>query len=142
MFLMVTEVFWLKINKRLSNTIDLTVFTLAGLLGVLYLVLWFWSRHLALKYNMNIIWANPALLILLWSIPAGKTKFNRIFLLVYALLLFFLLINWKTLPQRLPIESMSLVTILVFRAVNRAFQFRKMERIIGQQSRQEEETRT
>ncbi len=139
MFLMVAELFWLKVNKRFSNAVDLFVFAVSGFLGVLYLILWFWSDHLALRYNLNIIWANPALLVLLWSIPAGKTKFNRIFLLLYALLLFFLLINWKTLPQSLPMETMPLVTILVFRAVNRAFQFRRMERIIQQKTAQEEE---
>jgi len=123
----VVEVFWLKTSKSVSNGIDLFLFTLSAVLGLLFLILWFWSDHVSLHVNLNLLWANPLLLILLWTIPAEKKRFNRIFLLLYALLLFFFLINFNKLPQKIPMELMPIVTVLALRAVNRVFQFRKME---------------
>jgi hypothetical protein len=127
LFFLVIEVFWLKTSKSISDGIDIVLFFIAGILGVLFLTLGFWSDHISLHFNFNLLWANPFLLIVPFTIPTGKTKFNRIFLLLYALLLFFFLINFNMLPQTIPMEAMPIVTILVFRAVNRVFQFRKME---------------
>jgi len=127
MFLLVIKVFWLNTSKKISNGIDLFIFTSAALLGLLFLVLWIWSDHVSLQFNFNILWANPLLLILLWIIPAEKTKFIRAFLMVYALLLFYFLINYNRLPQKFPLDAMPIVSMLVLLAVNRVFQFRKME---------------
>ena len=127
LFLLVIKVFWLKTSKKISNGIDLFIFTSAALLGLLCLVLWIWSDHISLHFNFNILWANPLLLILLWIIPAEKTKFIRAFLMVYALLLFYFLINFNRLPQKFPLDAMPIVSMLVLLAVNRVFQFRKME---------------
>jgi hypothetical protein len=127
LFLLVIIVFWLKTSKKISNGIDLFLFISAAILGLLFLVLWNWSEHVSLHFNFNILWANPLLLVLSWTIPVNKTKFNRIFLMLYALLLFFFLINFNRLPQKIPIEAMPIVSMLVLVAVNRVFQFRKME---------------
>jgi len=125
LLLLVVKTFWLKTSRQVSNSTDLFLFISAALLGLLYLILWNWSAHVSLHYNFNIIWANPLLLVLLWSIPARKTKFNRVFLFLYALLLFFFLINFSRLPQKIPLEAMPLTSMLVLIAVNRVFQFRK-----------------
>lgn len=130
LMLLAVDVFWLKTSKPVSNGIDLVLFTLAGILGALFLISWIWSEHRALHFNFNLLWANPFLLVLLWSIPTRKTKFNRVFLLLYSLLLFFFLISWSKFPQKIPMEAMPIVSILVLRAVNRVFQFRKMESTI------------
>jgi cation transport ATPase len=127
LFILVAQVFWLKTSSKIADYIDLILFTIAGLLGVLFSILWGWSEHISLHFNFNILWANPLLLILLWTIPAKKTSFNKVFFLSYALLLFFFLISFNRLPQKIPIEAMPVLSILVLKAVNRVFQFREME---------------
>jgi hypothetical protein len=125
--LLVIKVFWLKTSEKISDGVDLFLFISAAMLGLLFLVLWNWSEHVSLHFNFNILWANPLLLILLWTIPARKNKFNRVLLILYALMLFFFLINFNRLPQKIPLEVMPIVSALVLIAVNRVFQFRKME---------------
>ena len=130
LMLLAVDVFWLKTSKSVTNGIDLAIFSLAGIFGMLFLTFWIWSEHHTLHFNFNLLWANPLLLVLPWSIPARKAKFNRVFLLLYSLLLFFFLISWSKFPQKIPMEAMPIVSILVLRAVNRVFQFRKMESTI------------
>ncbi len=127
LFILVAQVFWLNTSRKVSDGIDLILFTIAALPGVLFVIFWVWSDHISLHFNFNILWANPLLLVLLWTIPIKKTKFNKIFLMLYALLLFYFLISFNRLPQKIPLEAMPIVSILVLKAVNRVFQFRKME---------------
>ena len=124
-FLLVTEVFWLKTSQKTSDRIDLGLFTIAGIFGLLLLFLWIYSLHISLRFNLNILWANPLLLIMLWTIPRGYNKINQVVLLLYGLLMFFLMINWNKMPQKFPPEMMPVVTLLAFRAISRVFQFKK-----------------
>jgi hypothetical protein len=127
LFFMVALTFWLKISKKISDRTDLFLFTFVALPGLLFMFLWSWSDHVSLHVNLNILWANPLLLVLLWSIPAEKTKFNRAFLLLYSLLLFFFIISFSRLPQKIPLEAMPILSILALRSVNRVFRFKKLE---------------
>jgi hypothetical protein len=124
-FLLVAEVFWLKTSQKTSNRIDLGLFTTAGIFGLLLLFLWIYSLHVSLRFNLNILWANPLLLVMLWTIPRGHKKISQVILLLYGLLMFFLMINWNKMPQKFPLEMMPVVTLLAFRAISRVFQFKK-----------------
>ncbi len=130
LILLVIEALWLNTGKRISDTIDMALFGVSGLLGLLFLFFWLWSDHTSLHVNLNLLWAFPPNLLLVWSIRTARQKFTRIYLLLYALLQFFLLINWHRLPQDFPLELMPLTTLLVFRAVNRVFRFREKEAAI------------
>jgi len=124
-FLLIAEALGIKTTQKVSDTIDLILFTVSGVMGLLLLFLWIFSFHISLRYNLNILWANPLLLLMLWAIPRNKKKFIKVILLVYGLLMFFLLINWNRMPQKFPMEMMPVVTFLAFRTFNRVFQFRK-----------------
>jgi hypothetical protein len=124
-FLLVADVFWLKTSQKTSDRIDLGLFTTAGIFGAMLLFLWIYSLHISLRFNLNILWANPLLLIMLWTIPRGHKKISQVILLLYGLLMFFLLINWNKMPQKFPVEMMPVVTLLAFRAISRVFQFKK-----------------
>lgn len=127
---LVIEALWLKTLKKTTNLIDVLLFGLSGLLGFLLLFFWFWSDHVSLHVNLNLIWALPLNLLVVWALWNDKEKFARIYLLFYGLLQFFLLINWNRLPQQFPIVLMPLVTLLAFRAVNRVFRFREKDEAI------------
>ncbi len=124
---LVVEALWMNTSQGVTDAIDMILFGLSGLLGFLLVFLWAWSAHVSLHVNLNLIWAFPPNLFLVLSIRRHWRKFNRIYLFLYALMLFFLLINWHRLPQTFPLVLMPVVTLLVFRAVNRVFRFREKD---------------
>ncbi|MFW5705809.1 MAG: DUF4105 domain-containing protein, partial [Bacteroidota bacterium] len=130
LIVLVIEALWLNTSKKFSDAIDMALFGISGLLGLLFLFFWFWSEHTSLHLNLNLFWAFPPNILMIWTIRTGRHKFTRIYLLLYALLQFFLLINWHRLPQDFPLELMPVTTLLVFRAVNRVFRFREKEAAI------------
>ena len=127
LIILVLEVFWFNLEPGISDAIDSGLFLLSSLAGFMLLSLWIWSEHQSLHVNLNIFWANPLNMIAVLALKFKKSKLLRIYLGLYVLLLFFFLINWNRMPQHFPIELMPVVTILVFRSVNRVFQFRKIE---------------
>jgi len=124
-FLLIAEVFWINTSQKTSDQIDLTIFAISGILGLLLLFLWIYSQHISLRFNLNILWANPFLLLMLFTIPQNHQKTSQIILLLYGLLMFFVLINWNKMPQKFPIEMMPVATFLAFRAISRVFNFGK-----------------
>ncbi len=53
-------------NKRLYYGLDIGIFTILGLLGLLVVFLWFFTEHSQTKYNWNLLWAFPLHLIVAW----------------------------------------------------------------------------
>lgn len=125
---LIFEALWSKSSQKITDRIDVVLFSIAGIFGLLFMYLWFWSDHVALHLNLNLFWANPLNFILVWAIIRKKNLLVKIYSIIYALLLFFLLINWSRLPQQIPLEMMPIATMLVFRAVNRVFNFRKTDK--------------
>lgn len=75
------------INKR---NIDFIYLTIIGLLGIVFFFLGFYSSHLELAYNYNILLFNPTLLVLLYFISTKNSKwiyklaaFNIVMVLMY-----------------------------------------------------------
>lgn len=130
LFLFVFEGLWAKTTQKTSDVIDSVLFATSALFGLLLMFLWIWSAHVSLHVNLNLLWANPFNFILVWSIMKSRTLITRIYLILYGLLLFFLLINWGRLPQKLPLEIMPVVSAIVFRVVNRIFKFKNTDRIL------------
>jgi len=124
LILAITEALWFRTPKKFTDSVDQLFFGLTAFLGIIFLSLWVCSEHILLRFNLNILWANPLNLLVVWSIGQNWKKFTRIYLFLYALLLFFLLINWTRLPQKFPLEIMPLVVLMAFRATNQVFHFR------------------
>jgi hypothetical protein len=75
------------INKR---SIDYAYLLTIGLLGMLFVFLGFYSDHLELGYNYNILLFNPALLVLLYFVATKNSKwtyklasFNIVMMIMY-----------------------------------------------------------
>jgi hypothetical protein len=120
---LVVEALWLRTSSRFSNRIDRVLFTFTGLLGLLFTFFWAASGHVSLHVNLNLLWANPFNLLAALAIHKNQKKVLRVYFILYSLFLFFLLINWGRLPQKLPLDIMPLVLVLAFRALNRVFVF-------------------
>lgn len=93
------------------------LFVILGILGVLLVFMWFGTEHIATKGNLNLIWANPILLllaILIWFRKINE-KFSKAYLIIgfvfFGLILFFMM-----LPQSFPAAARVLI-------INLALQF-------------------
>ncbi|NNE32694.1 MAG: DUF4105 domain-containing protein [Winogradskyella sp.] len=51
-------------NRRRSKWLDICLFSLTGIIGILILLLWFATDHTATAHNYNLLWAFPLNLIL------------------------------------------------------------------------------
>jgi hypothetical protein len=103
-------------RQKLSNWFDVILFGTTGLIGVLLLLLWFFTDHKAAANNFNILWALPTHLIALAAFhkkPVWLKTYFLIVVVVEGLLLLF----WKVLPQQLNISLIPVVIALLVRAV-------------------------
>lgn len=103
-------------TKRLSNWFDAVVFGLTGVIGVLLLLLWFFTDHKAAAYNFNLLWALPTHLVAVMLLRKSKKWLIKYFLFVF-LLEGFVLLFWWALPQQLNTSLVPVVIILLLRAL-------------------------
>lgn len=61
-------------KNRLFKGFDITFFTVLGLLGLLIVLLWFFTFHSQTKSNWNILWAFPGHLVLAFGLFRGSIK--------------------------------------------------------------------
>lgn len=98
-----------------STWFDVLLFGLTGLIGIVLLLLWFFTDHKASANNLNIIWALPthfvAVIAFMRNPPWLKTYF-----LITALIQLFLLAGWLFLPQQLNTALIPIVVALMMRA--------------------------
>ena len=59
---------------RLFKGLDVGLFSLLGLIGVVVTFLWFFTDHSATLWNWNILWAFPGHLVLAWALVKNPTK--------------------------------------------------------------------
>ena len=103
-------------KKKLSNWFDVILFGLTGLIGVLLLLLWFFTDHKAAAYNFNLLWALPTHVVAVVAFVRKKRWLINYFLAVF-LLEAIVLIFWWALPQQLNTSLIPVVIILLLRAL-------------------------
>ena len=104
----------LKRNK-LTQWLDVTLFTVLGTLGLLLLLLWVATDHKAAAKNLNLLWALPTHLIAVIAFIKNPPWLKKYFLGV-AVLSALLLITWPFLPQKLHYSLIPLVMAAGLRA--------------------------
>ena len=102
-------------KQDLSGWFDVLLFGLSGLLGIVLVLLWFFTDHKASANNLNIIWALPTHFIAVLAFIKNPPWLKGYFLLT-ALIQLFLLGGWFFLPQQLNISLIPLVVALMMRA--------------------------
>jgi len=96
-------------GKRLFLGFDIAFFTVLGLLGLLIVMLWFFTFHSQTKYNWNILWAFPghlvlAIMLLRKSIPVWVRKYLLFALISANVGLVFWIFGWQSFhPSIVPL---------------------------------------
>ncbi|MCB0508164.1 MAG: DUF4105 domain-containing protein [Bacteroidetes bacterium] len=89
-------------------------FTILGLLGYLCLFMWFFTDHLCTKWNLNILWAMPLNIPLVYFLlKKNKPTFAISFIKFYRILLIVLLIAWWANPQTYHVAVIPLILIAI-----------------------------
>ncbi len=104
-------------NKRLFKGIDILLFCVIGLVGLLLFLLWIATDHNAAARNMNILWALPThLLAGLFLFKSKKPRWLENYFLFVGVLNVLLVIVWLWLPQQLHYSLIPVVLLLAMRA--------------------------
>ncbi|GAB4241046.1 MAG: DUF4105 domain-containing protein [Ekhidna sp.] len=114
----------LKYGKQ-SKWLDYFLFSLVGFTGWWVVFLWFGTEHLS-KWNLNILWALPFHLPLIFFI--GKEKWRGFFSRYFKYLGFWyalLLLAWPLLPQPLHHALVPLVLAMVLRCFYLGYALKK-----------------
>lgn len=116
-----------KLNKSIFPRLyDTILFAIAGLTGIILLVLMYFSEHPATNPNWNFVWLNPVALIaasLFWMKSANKAVYFYHFINFVLLTLFLLL--WWLIPQQLPVATIPFSMSLWLRSGTNIYILRK-----------------
>lgn len=102
-------------RRKATLWVDAILFGITGLIGLLLLTLWLFTDHAAAARNLNLLWALPTHLIVVFFLKR-KSKRIRIYFLVTAILSVLLLVSWNFLPQMLHYSLIPVVIALGMRA--------------------------
>ena len=106
-----------KSNSR-SKWLDVMIFSITGLIGVVILLLWFATDHTATAYNYNLLWAFAFNLLFIPTLLKKRVKKRFIGYLKFLLILLFLMaLHWFTGVQSFNIGILPLWIALLVRYV-------------------------
>ncbi len=105
-------------KKQRSKWLDIIIFSLTGLVGLVLILLWFATDHTATAYNYNLLWAFPFNLILLTQVFKPQTKKWVKPYLKFLLIMFCLMtMHWILGVQVFAIALIPILSALVVRYV-------------------------
>jgi len=104
--------------KTRSRFLDVTIFTITGLISVVLLLLWFATDHSMTAYNYNLLWAFPLNLIMIKSALKLKPsiRFSK-YMLFLILMLVLMSMHWIVGVQRFAPALLPLLIVLLVRYV-------------------------
>lgn len=108
---------WLK-NRKIIRLIDIVIFSVFSILALLMIFFNFFTDHQQMKWNLNIIWLNPFIILYLITLIMHKTS-SVWFKVVFYISLAFLILH-KFLPQDFNTAFIPLVLIILIRSSARA----------------------
>jgi heme/copper-type cytochrome/quinol oxidase subunit 4 len=113
---------------KLFKGLDVALFSLLGLIGVVVAFLWFLTDHSATLWNWNILWAFPGHLALAWSLVKSPNKaWISKYLLGVLIATSLALVIWITGTQSFHPSLVPLFLIILLRA---NFLFYNLERLV------------
>jgi Domain of unknown function (DUF4105) len=95
-----------------SLLFDKVLFGMLGLMGWFIIGLWFFTDHGVTEKNMNVIWAMPLFLPLIFFM---KTKIFKPFLLVFVVINVLLILTWSIIPQGIPVAVIPIILAALVR---------------------------
>jgi hypothetical protein len=117
LFILVALATFYEIRKRKTyKGLDYILFTAVGLIGWLIVFLWFFTDHIATKNNLNIFWALPTHLPLIYFIlRKSHTRLSRGYWAVTFLLALALLLFWALIPQQFHWSLVPILLVIITR---------------------------
>lgn len=100
----------------ITRIMDSLLFGITGLLGFLFLFMWFGSDHKACAANYNLFWALPTNFIVAMAIWK-KPKWLKNYFSITGIILLLTLVLWPWLPQQLNTGLIPIILWLLIRSV-------------------------
>lgn len=105
-------------RKTVNNIIDIFLFSVFSILALLMIFFNFFTDHHQLRWNLNIIWLNPFIILCLTSLVFKKDWSGWFGIVFYLAVLFLLFL--AVLPQHINNAFFPLIIILMIRSSIRA----------------------
>ncbi|HZB14826.1 MAG TPA: DUF4105 domain-containing protein [Chryseolinea sp.] len=102
-------------RQKASAWFDVALFGTTGLLGILLLVLWFFTNHQAAAKNFNLLWAFPVHFVAAIAMRESR-RWLTLYFLFAGILTVLTLVCWPILPQTLHFALIPLVVAIAVRA--------------------------
>jgi hypothetical protein len=115
LFLIIAVASFMPALKKLLHIFDCILFAITGLLGVLLLFMWWGTNHVLCSNNLNLLWAVPTHLLLVFYRRSKKQWVNYYWLAV-VIINGLLLMLWNWLPQQLNTALIPVVALLLLRS--------------------------
>lgn len=105
-------------QQKRSKWLDVSLFLLTGIIGVIVLLLWFATTHTATYQNLNFLWAfAPNLIVAFYLLKAKPPTWMFYYLIVLLLLLVVMVICWLLKIQVFNYALLPLIVALAIRYV-------------------------
>lgn len=98
--------------------LDRLIFSLTGLVGIIILMLWFFTNHGVTENNLNILWSFPLVLPAIWMVSKrkGRGSFAKNVFLIQMLLALVVLLGFNFLPQSFSTAIIPVAGIILVRS--------------------------
>ncbi|MGC6524649.1 MAG: DUF4105 domain-containing protein [Flavobacteriaceae bacterium] len=114
-----------KSNTR-AKWLDISIFSVTGLIGVLLLLLWFATDHTATAYNYNLLWAFAFNLLFIPTLLKKRVKKRFVGYLKFLILMMFLMaLHWSTGVQSFNIGLIPVWIVILLRYTFLSYWFGK-----------------
>ncbi|MTE27407.1 lipoprotein N-acyltransferase Lnb domain-containing protein [Winogradskyella ouciana] len=105
-------------NKKRSHWLDVTLFSITGIIGVLLLLLWFATDHTATAHNYNLLWAVPLNIVVIGQLFKKQPKnWFRSYLKFLIIMLCLMTLHWIIGVQVFAIGLAPLLVALAVRYI-------------------------
>ena len=123
-FLIITFISYRDLKRiKLTTIVDVILFSVLGLLGILLLLLWTATDHRAAAKNLNLLWALPTHIFIVFAFIKNP-KWLKDYFLAVAVLSALLLASWPILPQKIHYSLIPFVMAIGIRCFTQ-YQIRK-----------------
>jgi hypothetical protein len=95
-----------------STKIQLPVFLITGITGLLILIVWLLTEHYELKNNFNLLWCNPLYLAIAFSQIKNNVKLKMYLSIILQAMLIGVVVIWLSRVQSFEIAFIPIVLIL------------------------------
>lgn len=116
-FIFIIGLFKNKFFKTLTTVFDYILFFFVGTLGAVLMFMWFGTDHTVMGKNLNLLWAWPLHLPILFFLHS-KSGFIKKYFLIYVIIQVLILLFWRWLPQTLNPALIPIVMITTWRSWN------------------------